>query len=764
MTESNAELVARRERAMDRADRALDKAWPRRKGDAYISEMEAAAGELTTVIESMELFGVDPVETSRAYRYLGSVYSDMAPALGERYLATAIDAYGQAEEQLRGLRDPVERAKLDFNMANSMRQYFKNDVSKLEDAERRFLAARSVFAEQMPQQLPAIEEALSSTRSLISVATMAGQMSNDREKVDQLEEQLEAGGDVAAIAEEFTEIMDRDGGAAGRFADLQKMIAELPESSKEGEEFDRLQEQMAELTGAIQGMGTTNDPQEQQILNLLQKRIQEEAGDGKIAGDKAAALGDLVGELGKALGGGDDISTLMDRVAVLRSKASAQFEMLHYLSHGIPRPPEGSRAAELIETLWEIRQFLLEEMNARSKSAGESKAALDLNIRASDVDRKIYEAGADDGLATRVADQSLRPFVVEVREFAARHHQMLVTPAWSVASGRTMTKSVLYSGPDHGRKLIARICGQQDLHLMEPATGDDIAASRFEQLKNAFISVFDLRSESIVDRAAVAYELGIARTLGKAVLVLPANDQQVPFDIDVEPTFLDGSARDENKLYAALDLASVWTMPRPGPSDDSIRATVRETLRRYPRPHSDLYVDQTLKQLTEAETSLDPVAVNATLKTLVSMLREKDLTLIHPAWSPVYPMPGAKRVFHVMPYKPGWADAAAECVSKVCAAEGATYIRGDRVDDPNVIRSIWNEINEASHILVDLTGFSENVALELGIAHTLGKTTVMVGQGDTVKNMFPMIARQRIYPYADVFDGDLASAVETLLR
>jgi hypothetical protein len=117
-----------------------------------------------------------------------------------------------------------------------------------------------------------------------------------------------------------------------------------------------------------------------------------------------------------------------------------------------------------------------------------------------------------------------------------------------------------------------------------------------------------------------------------------------------------------------------------------------------------------------------------------------------------------------MPFGPDWADDAAKCAEDVCMAESARYVRGDRVDDPNIIHSIWKEINVASHILVDLTGFNENVSIELGMTHTLGRTSVIVGQRGTVKDRFPMIAKQRFYEYREPFDGKLAEAVETLLN
>jgi hypothetical protein len=148
----------------------------------------------------------------------------------------------------------------------------------------------------------------------------------------------------------------------------------------------------------------------------------------------------------------------------------------------------------------------------------------------------------------------------------------------------------------------------------------------------------------------------------------------------------------------------------------------------------------------------------------LTFLDGPDQMLIHPVWPPVYGDPDSLRLFHVMPFRPDWADAAADHVEDACRTEGVEYIRGDRVSEQNIIQSIWRELATASHVLVDMTGFNENVALELGIAHTLGRPTAMVGQGDAVDNLFPMIAKLRFNPYGQPDDGKLASATKGLIR
>ncbi len=260
--------------------------------------------------------------------------------------------------------------------------------------------------------------------------------------------------------------------------------------------------------------------------------------------------------------------------------------------------------------------------------------------------------------------------------------------------------------------------------------------------------------------AAVTYELGIARTLGKPLVVLAKEGQVIPFDIDIEATLLSGSTQDSIVISEAMDLALVWMMPRP--RESGVSQTIDQVLATYPLPHANVYVDQTLKQLKKLKDDPDPVLTTAALNTLIEYLDE-DLMLLHPVWSPNYPRVGETRIFHVMPFRTDWADSVADCVERVCRTSRTKYIRGDRVKEANIIRSIWDEINKASHIVVDLTGFNANVALELGLAHTLGRPTLLVGQGDTKDHLYPMIAKERIASYTTDKISDLGKAVREFL-
>lgn len=741
------DLIIRRERAMDVADKALDSAWPERKGADYVRAMQSAAKELEKIATLMRKEGVEAVEQSRTYRYLGSIYSDLSPALGKEMLNKAKEAYQRAELFLEGCDDAIEWAKLNFNFGNTLRQIDPGDVTQLQEAEERFLSARSVFAEQAPQYLGQIDTGLTSVRSLLKITPTVHAIERNYAEMEALKDELARGANPSEIMPKVREIINRDGGIAGLIGKVQALTGGLPQEFSQSDEFGEIQKKLNSLAEMASGGGTM-DSQEAQILSMLSKRLESELKDGKVSSDRAETLKGVIERFGSVLsGGGEDIEDLLDQGQRLRDTISAQFESLHYLSHGLPRPPLGSRAAELVEMSWTLRRFLMEEMNRSGKGPHESKEALDLNVRAAKCDKRIYEAGSDDARAVKVEQDEFRPLALAVRRFSARTYPMIAKPIWSAAPVSIDTSAVFFSGSTELRLNISKICKRVGLSVMAPPTGESIANARWKQLQKTMLTIFDFATGDGPARAATAYELGIALTLGKPLVVVANAQQPLPFDIDVEPVVLGEEPDSDDRLASAVDRAIVWTYPRKHSRE--IHATLEHVLAIYPRPQPDTYMDQTLRLLADQRSDPDPLMVNRTLAKFVDFLDDRTTALIQPAWSPVYPQTDAACLFHVMPFRPTWAKDATQVTRRACKAKGVTYVRGDEVEDPNVIRSIWEQIARATHIVADLTGFNANVALELGIAHTLGRPTLIVGQGNTVDRLFPMIAKRRFYPYRD---------------
>jgi hypothetical protein len=739
------DLIKRREEVMDRVDRALDAAWPERKGEDYVREMRSAVKELEAIAAQMRVEDFTRVEQSRTYRLLGSLYADLDPALGKEMLSKAREAYEVAEALLGGQTDELERAKLNFNYANTLRQLYPNDLQQLQDARDRFLAARKCFAIQAPQYLSQVDAALVSVENLLRIAPLANTVERNIRDMKALEQELARGGNVSEIGKKVQEVMKREGGVAGLTGRLKGIADGLPPEQKKDKRFADIQQQIEALIQQILGKGSLGR-EEGEILSLLRDRLDSEIKQGRVEDDRAETLRGVLEHLGKVLSGDEtDVQAMLNKLQEMREFAQSRFETLHYLSHGIDRPPAGSRAAALVELCWQLRRFLIEEMNRSGKGEEESKEALDLSVRASRVDRRIYEAGGDDARALNIEKDELRPLALAVRTFSGRIHPMPARPIWHSAKVSVDTNAVFYSGSTKLKSPVAAACGGLGLNIIPEPRGESYANARWKQLQQAMTAIFDLRSNAGPELAAVTYEFGIALTLGKPVVILVAEDQTLPFDVDVDPVVLSGDKGDVGRIASAIDQSLIWVYPRP--RSEPYRNTLEYILSKYPQPQENVYADQTLRMLSEIRKEPDPLTVTRTAAKFFDYLNDGETMLIQPVWSPVYPEENQPRLFHVMPFRPKWADAVANATRKICKGNNFTYIRGDEVKEPNVIRSIWEEIARATHVLVDLTGFNANVALELGITHTLGRKVLMVGQEKTIDLLFPSIQKFRVQSY-----------------
>ena len=146
----------------------------------------------------------------------------------------------------------------------------------------------------------------------------------------------------------------------------------------------------------------------------------------------------------------------------------------------------------------------------------------------------------------------------------------------------------------------------------------------------------------------------------------------------------------------------------------------------------------------------DPVKFQDALNTLNSYLGANEHEILLPRWPGDYPDPRAPRCFAVMPFREEQQRAYA-AVAAAAHKAGIEPVRGDVAEGQQIIESIWEEICRATHITADLTGFNLNVCLELGIAHTLGRPTRLIGREGTERTLptkLPGVAKWRLHPYA----------------
>lgn len=77
---------------------------------------------------------------------------------------------------------------------------------------------------------------------------------------------------------------------------------------------------------------------------------------------------------------------------------------------------------------------------------------------------------------------------------------------------------------------------------------------------------------------------------------------------------------------------------------------------------------------------------------------------------------------------------------------------------PQIIYPAW-----PGSYLVDLTGLNANVALELGITHTLGRRTLIVTQDSAVEKYFSAIGKTRMHRYSLSGEPGLNSLLDRFL-
>jgi hypothetical protein len=102
--------------------------------------------------------------------------------------------------------------------------------------------------------------------------------------------------------------------------------------------------------------------------------------------------------------------------------------------------------------------------------------------------------------------------------------------------------------------------------------------------------------------------------------------------------------------------------------------------------------------------------------------------------------------FVVMPFGGIWDDYYTELYSPAVEQAGLKAVRADDVFSAgSVLQRIVDALDRASVVLVDVTESNRNVHYELGLAHALGRPTVLIAPAGTP--LFFDIGQERMIPY-----------------
>jgi hypothetical protein len=414
----------------------------------------------------------------------------------------------------------------------------------------------------------------------------------------------------------------------------------------------------------------------------------------------------------------------------------------------LEEPVAGSSRAGLTELHANLHRYVMTETSTRLLTGEEGKALMALmgRLRGSREALANLPTGAD---SLKVETEVLRPLALEIRNFSLRHHLTLAQPVWPSRAVGQHASSLFYSGGPHVGALVAQVCADRELRCLVPQADREPASLRWDQLRESAVAVFDFtgykRGASLEEAsaiAAVAYELGIALALGRAAVVVATDGQDLPFDLDIEPVCLSNDDSDIVNLSAAFDRA-LYGLQR-GAAGSSVKSSIKYLRDRF-AGHPSRHVRMSLETLDDEGMS-DPIKARHLITSTFGFLGAEALQILLPAWPGQYPDPSSKRCFHVTAFGPIWANNTRRLVGEACGSQ-IEYIRGDGVLAPDILRSIWDEICRATHVVVDLTGLNANVVLELGMAHTLGRNVLLMSQDQQVERYFRAIAKHRIHPY-----------------
>ncbi len=123
------------------------------------------------------------------------------------------------------------------------------------------------------------------------------------------------------------------------------------------------------------------------------------------------------------------------------------------------------------------------------------------------------------------------------------------------------------------------------------------------------------------------------------------------------------------------------------------------------------------------------------------------------------------KAFVLMPFREEYREVYDEVYKKACNDNGFDCLRVDDISRPgSITRDIVEGIIEADVIIADLTGRNPNVFYELGIAHTIGRKTIMTAQS---RQDVPFdIANYRVFIYDQSIAGSkkLHAALDASLK
>ena len=173
----------------------------------------------------------------------------------------------------------------------------------------------------------------------------------------------------------------------------------------------------------------------------------------------------------------------------------------------------------------------------------------------------------------------------------------------------------------------------------------------------------------------------------------------------------------------------------------------------------------------EREASLIAVAKTHIQSEINRVQREMNIIQINPIFGPASYTIDPRLVFVLMPFDDDLTNIYNSIVKPTIESEDFNLVC-KRADDLKtnkaVIQDIWKAICEARLVIGDLTRLNPNVMYELGMAHTVGKETILIYQKEDIKFPFDLAHIRRIEYTDDATGGkqlekELKGTIENIL-
>jgi len=171
--------------------------------------------------------------------------------------------------------------------------------------------------------------------------------------------------------------------------------------------------------------------------------------------------------------------------------------------------------------------------------------------------------------------------------------------------------------------------------------------------------------------------------------------------------------------------------------------------------------------------ALEAIAIAHVDSEFQRVIKMTNLIQITPLFGPASYSVDERLAFVLMPFAEDLTRVYTSIIKPTVEARGLVCRRADDFKtNKAIIQDIWKAICEARIVIADLTDLNPNVMYELGIAHTVGKETILIYQRGRGKDPeFPFdLAHIRRIEYEDSATGgkklenDLSDTLKSILK